>query len=58
MRWLWATLALALSSIVASAAEYPCAQIRIIVPYPPGGSNDVATRIVGERLEAMLKRRS
>jgi tripartite-type tricarboxylate transporter receptor subunit TctC len=56
MRWLWATLALALSSIVASAAEYPCAQIRIIVPYPPGGSNDVATRIVAERLEAMLKK--
>jgi tripartite-type tricarboxylate transporter receptor subunit TctC len=56
MRWLWTTLALALSSTVASAADYPCAQIRIIVPYPPGGSNDVAARIIAERLEAALKK--
>ncbi len=56
MRWLWATLALALSSTVAPAAEISCAQIRIIVPYPSGGSNDVAARILAERLEASLKR--
>jgi tripartite-type tricarboxylate transporter receptor subunit TctC len=49
-------LALTLSVTVASAAEYSCPQIRIIAPYPPGGSNDLAARIVAERLEAALKR--
>src|SRR5712691_1153325 len=56
MRLLLAILALALGATVASAADYPCPQIRIIVPYPPGGSNDLAARIVAERLEASLKR--
>jgi len=56
MRWLWAMLALVLSTTLAWAIDYPCAQVRIIVPYPPGGSNDVATRIVAERLEAVLKK--
>ena len=34
------------------AANYPSRAIRVIVPFPAGGSNDVMTRIVAERLEA------
>jgi tripartite-type tricarboxylate transporter receptor subunit TctC len=56
MRSLWALLAAALGATPAGAADYPCVQIKIIVPYPPGGSNDVAARILAERFEASLKR--
>ena len=47
---------MALCATSVSAAEYPCAQIRIIVPFPPGGSNDAVARILAERFEASLKR--
>ena len=30
--------------------------IRIVVGYPPGGSTDKAARLVGDRLQALLKR--
>jgi tripartite-type tricarboxylate transporter receptor subunit TctC len=40
----------------AAAPELPCAQVRLIVPYPAGGATDVATRVVAERLEAALKK--
>ncbi|ASK33857.1 Bug family tripartite tricarboxylate transporter substrate binding protein [Alloalcanivorax mobilis] len=31
-------------------AEYPQDTVRIVVPYPPGGANDVMARILGEKL--------
>ena len=34
--------------------NYPLRPIRVIVPYPPGGSPDVLTRGFGERLQASL----
>jgi tripartite-type tricarboxylate transporter receptor subunit TctC len=34
----------------AVAQEYPSGSIRIIVPYPPGGTTDILSRIVGEKL--------
>jgi len=45
--------------LIASAAAhaqdaYPSRPIRMIVPYPPGGSSDNAARIVAERLSAQL----
>jgi tripartite-type tricarboxylate transporter receptor subunit TctC len=40
----------------AGAAELDCAQVKLIVPYPAGGATDVAGRLVGERLEAALKK--
>ena len=40
----------------AVAADYPCSQVRLVVPYPAGGATDVATRVVAERLEAALKK--
>jgi tripartite-type tricarboxylate transporter receptor subunit TctC len=52
------TLALALLlSLAASpqAQDYPNRPVKIVVPYPPGGSNDVIARIVAQRLSEDLK---
>jgi tripartite-type tricarboxylate transporter receptor subunit TctC len=45
-----------LCSGVARAQDYPCSQIKLVVPYPAGGATDVATRVVAERLEAVFKK--
>ncbi len=37
-----------------SATSYPAKPIRIIVPFPPGGSNDIVARYVGQRLANRL----
>jgi len=44
--------ALALAAGGASAQTYPSRLIRIAVPVPPGGSNDLLARIVAEKLTA------
>jgi tripartite-type tricarboxylate transporter receptor subunit TctC len=54
MRIPLAALTLALGSNLALAANLPCSQVRLIVPYAAGGAADVAARIVGERLAAAL----
>jgi tripartite-type tricarboxylate transporter receptor subunit TctC len=38
------------------AQDYPCSQVKLVVPYPAGGATDVASRVVAERLEAALKK--
>src|SRR5207248_979893 len=38
----------------ASAQGYPSRQITMIVPFPPGGSTDVAARIMAERMRPVL----
>ena len=38
----------------AQAQTYPSRQITLIVPFPPGGSTDVAARIMAERMRAPL----
>ena len=40
----------ALAGVAAHAQQYPSKPIRIIVPFAPGGANDVVARIVGVRL--------
>ena len=40
---------------VASAQTYPVKPIRLIVPFPPGGTNDVVGRVIAERLGESLK---
>jgi tripartite-type tricarboxylate transporter receptor subunit TctC len=56
MRSLFATLALALFALIATAhAEtFPSRTITLIVPYPPGGSTDVAGRIIADKMGAVL----
>jgi tripartite-type tricarboxylate transporter receptor subunit TctC len=42
------------SSWAAAQAPYPVKPIRIIVPFPPGGSNDLVGRYVGQKLTMRL----
>ncbi len=47
-------LALALSTGVASAQDFPSKPIRIVVPYSPGGGTDAVARLVGENVSRSL----
>lgn len=53
------TLALLLASIaiipVWAAAPWPEKQVRVIIPWPPGGSTDIVGRLVAAELGARLK---
>ena len=51
---LGAGLALPFIRPAAAQGEWPNRTVRIIVPYPPAGSVDVLTRILGERLQQQL----
>ena len=51
-------LAIALSLLSASAVmaeDYPSKPIRLIVPFPPGGPNDIIARVVGQRMSEISK---
>jgi tripartite-type tricarboxylate transporter receptor subunit TctC len=48
-----ATLLLALAS-AAFAEDYPTRPVRLIIPFPPGGSNDVVGRLVAQQLSVKL----
>ena len=45
-----ATLAAAVLAAPALAQDYPSKPVRIIVPFPPGGSTDIITRTIGQKL--------
>jgi tripartite-type tricarboxylate transporter receptor subunit TctC len=50
-----ALIVLAAPSFTAIAAEtYPTRPIRMIVPFPPGGSNDIVGRLIGAHLTERL----
>ncbi len=56
MRRLAAALALAaLTPLGASAQAWPSKPIRIVVPYPPGGSSDIIARAIAQPLSEALK---
>lgn len=40
---------------LALAQEWPTKPIKLISPFPAGGSNDIATRVIGEKLALRLK---
>jgi tripartite-type tricarboxylate transporter receptor subunit TctC len=50
MRLLFLFLGLLLQAPTASAQGWPAKTVRIVVPFPPGGSADLLPRIVGEKL--------
>jgi tripartite-type tricarboxylate transporter receptor subunit TctC len=41
--------------LAASAQNFPTKQVRMVVPFPPGGGTDVLARLVGEKLGAQWK---
>ncbi|MDP1748437.1 MAG: tripartite tricarboxylate transporter substrate binding protein [Reyranella sp.] len=41
-------------AIVSAQNDWPARQIRVVIPYPPGGPSDVTTRIVVERAASLL----
>ena len=49
-----AALALLLTSAATAADDYPNKPVRLIVPFPPGGSNDVVGRLVAKQLSEEL----
>ncbi len=40
---------------LAAAQTYPTKPVRLIVPFPPGGSNDIVGRLIGSELTSRLK---
>lgn len=63
MKTLFKTLAITTLSLCAAAAapafaqavKYPTQQVRIVVPFPPGGSTDALARLIGEKLSVRWK---
>jgi tripartite-type tricarboxylate transporter receptor subunit TctC len=49
-----AALLLAFATLSASAQTWPTHTLRLIVPFPAGGSNDVMGRLIGPHLEKAL----
>ena len=45
---------LALTTSVAAQSDYPNRPVRLIIPFPPGGSNDVVGRMIGTQLSEKL----
>jgi tripartite-type tricarboxylate transporter receptor subunit TctC len=59
MRWylrsaVAVVLAAVLSPLLAFAQAYPAKTVRVVIPWPPGGSNDVVGRIVMQKLGEAL----
>src|SRR3954452_16535440 len=54
LAWAVAFCALACMSAPTSAQDYPTRPITLVVPYPPGGGNDVMARTVAEKMSKRL----
>src|ERR1700693_1102325 len=56
---IWGALATGLSLLLlpasAMAQNFPDHPIRLIVPLPAGGPNDIIARVVGQRMSELLK---
>jgi tripartite-type tricarboxylate transporter receptor subunit TctC len=48
-------LSMLLSPVLAAAQDFPNKSIRLIVPFPPGGPNDIIARVVGQRMSELAK---
>ena len=57
MKTLLRTLAFAFAAalaIASSAQTYPTKPVRLVIPFPPGGSNDIVGRMIGAQLSQRL----
>ena len=52
---LLAGLMLALLPALAGAQDFPTKPIKLIVPFPAGGPNDIIARIVGQRISELTR---
>ena len=52
LRWVLVVFLLATAAPAFAQGAYPNKQVRIVVPFPAGGSADLLCRIVGEKLSA------
>jgi tripartite-type tricarboxylate transporter receptor subunit TctC len=50
-----AGLSLLLPASSASAEDFPARQLRLIVPFPPGGPSDIIARVIGQRMSEIIK---
>jgi tripartite-type tricarboxylate transporter receptor subunit TctC len=51
MNFIWlATAAIAAVPLSAAAADYPTRAIRMVVPFPAGGTTDILGRIAGQKI--------
>jgi len=50
-----AALSVLLWSALAAAQDFPSKSIRLIVPFPAGGPNDIIARVVGQRMSELTK---
>ncbi len=44
------------AALPASAQDYPQKSVRVIIPFPPGGSNDIVGRMIAQQLTERLGR--
>jgi len=52
--WLCVTLMAAFGGHAIAQSSYPTRPIRLVVPFPPGASNDIVARVVGQKLSEAL----
>src|SRR3981081_4230576 len=56
---IWGALAAALGLLLlpatGTAQDFPTKPIKLIVPFPPGGPNDIIARVVGQRMSELIK---
>src|SRR3954465_5230566 len=50
-----AALSLLLLPGAGMAQDFPTKPIKLIVPFPPGGPNDIIARVVGQRMSELVK---
>src|SRR5580704_2241579 len=55
LRMLLTGLSVLLAPMAAHAQDFPNRQIRLIVPFPAGGPNDIIARLVGQRMSELFK---